>query len=195
MVVVDWRLYVAAIARGLRWTPVFVFTESASWQLAPLSATGQRRSLWKPTECEYQQTHLQHQQSQAPPLQLWGQLSLPLQHLTTLHWLPAQTSIEYNLPTLCHSYTTQTQVLFICLVFFMCTLHQNSFAPLLTQEIHVFHILRLIHLDIALFPMLLLLSGIPYLVKSDTFSRPLYLKPLWSFKASKISNHKTHPNM
>ena len=55
--------------------------------------------------------------------------------------------------------------LFIFLVFFVCTLHQDNSAPLLTREHNAFRTLRPKHLDIALFPRLLLLSGIPCLEK------------------------------
>ena len=39
------------------------------------------------------------------------------------------------------------------------------------------HTLLWKRLDIILFPMLLLLSGIPCLTKLDTFGQPLHLKP------------------
>ena len=68
--------------------------------------------------------------------------------------------------------------MFICLVFFVCTLHQDNSASPLTQEFYAFRTLSQKHLDIALFPMLLLLSGIPCLVKLDTFSQPMHLIPL-----------------
>ena len=54
------------------------------------------------------------------------------------------------------------QPLFICLAFFMSTLHQNSSAPPLIQELYAFCTWRPKHLDIAPFLMLLLLSGILY---------------------------------
>ena len=52
----------------------------------------------------------------------------------------------------------------------MSTLHQDSSAPPLTQELYAFRKYRLKHLDIAHFPMLLLLSGILCHVKVDIFS-------------------------
>ena len=67
------------------------------------------------------------------------------------------------------------QPLFSCLVFFMRAVHRDNSAPLLNQEHNAFHVLRPKHLDIAPFPMLLLLSGIPCLA----FSPLLHLKPLW----------------
>ena len=70
------------------------------------------------------------------------------------------------------------QPMFICLTFSMSTLHQDSSAPPLTQELYTFRTLRPKHLDIAHFPMSLLLSGILCLVKLDTFSQPLHLE-LW----------------
>ena len=46
----------------------------------------------------------------------------------------------------------------------MCTVHRDSSAPLVTQELYVFHTFRPKHLGIALFPILLLVSRIPCLV-------------------------------
>ena len=69
------------------------------------------------------------------------------------------------------------QPLFIHLVFFMCMFHQDSSTSLLTQERYIF--LRPKHFGHHSFPMLLLLSGIPCLVKLDTFSQPMNLKLLW----------------
>ena len=62
------------------------------------------------------------------------------------------------------------QPLFICLTFFVSTLHLDSSVPPLT--------LTTKHLDIAHFPMPLLLSGILCLIILDTFSQPLHLELL-----------------
>ena len=57
------------------------------------------------------------------------------------------------------------------------TVHSIRTAPLLlTKELCTFHMLRPKHLDIAVLPMLLL-SRIHCLVKVDTFSQQLHLKP------------------
>ena len=71
--------------------------------------------------------------------------------------------------------------LFICLVFFVCTLRQDNSALLLTQELCALHTLRpkLIILNSTLAPVLFRLSGIPCLMKLNTFSQSLHLKPLW----------------
>ena len=71
------------------------------------------------------------------------------------------------------------QPLFICLTFSVSTLHQDSSAPPLTQEHYTFHTLRPEHLDIAHFPILLLLSGILCFMKLDIFSQPLHLRLPW----------------
>lgn len=60
------------------------------------------------------------------------------------------------------------------------------------------HTLLWKHLDIILFPMLLLLSEILCLMKLDTFGQPLHLKPFWRSiclkpnTASKFSTTHTH---
>ena len=51
----------------------------------------------------------------------------------------------------------------------VCSLHEDNSDPLLTQELYALHMLRAKHLHVALFPMMLLLSGIPCLVKLDIF--------------------------
>ena len=60
----------------------------------------------------------------------------------------------------------------------MCTLHQDSSASPPTLELCAFHALRPKHLDFIVFRMLPLLPGIVCLVKLDTLSQPLHLKPL-----------------
>ena len=52
----------------------------------------------------------------------------------------------------------------------ICTCHQDSYAPLLTQELslNAFHTLRPKHLEMAVFPVLFLLSRIPSLMNLDT---------------------------
>ena len=62
-------------------------------------------------------------------------------------------------------------LMFICLILFMYTFHQDSTASPLAGELYTFHTLRPKHLDIVLVPMLLLLSEIIYLVKLNTFSQ------------------------
>ena len=90
-------------------------------------------------------------------------------------------------------------ICFMCVLFFMCTIYQDNFSPLLTQELYTFHILRPKYLDIVLFPMLLLPSWIPCLMKLGTFCQPLHLKLLWRpiclklSPASKFSNPHSHP--
>lgn len=64
-----------------------------------------------------------------------------------------------------------THLMFICLMLFMCTFHQDSTASHFAEELYTFHALRPKLLDIAPFPMLHLLSGIVYLVKLNTFSQ------------------------
>ena len=49
----------------------------------------------------------------------------------------------------------------------------------LTPEPYVFYMLRLKHFTLLSFPVLFLLFDIPCLVKLDTCSQPLHLKPLW----------------
>ena len=70
------------------------------------------------------------------------QLALKWDHvsplLRTLHWLPIQARIEYKLSTLCHSFFALIQPLFICLTFSVSTLHQDSSAPHLSQELYAF---------------------------------------------------------
>ena len=84
-----------------------------------------------------------------------------------------------KLSTLCPSvFLVLVQPLFICLVFCMSTLHPDRSAPLLTQELYAFHTLRPKYLGVDPFAVLFLLSGIPGLVKLDTFSQPLHFKPL-----------------
>ena len=68
------------------------------------------------------------------------------------------------------------QPLFICLTFSVSTLNYDSSAPSLTQELYAFRTPRPKHLDIAHFPIPLLLSGILCLVRLDIFSQPLKLK-------------------
>ena len=62
--------------------------------------------------------------------------TLPL--LKTLHWLPIQTRMEYNMSTRCHSFFSETAP-----VYFSDILHvyspSNSSAPPLTQELYDFH--------------------------------------------------------
>ena len=56
-----------------------------------------------------------------------------------LHWLPIQqfrARMEYKVSTLCHSFFVRYVILS------MCTLHQGSHAPPLTQELYVSHTLR-----------------------------------------------------
>lgn len=55
------------------------------------------------------------------------------------HWLPIQqfrARMEYKVSTLCHSFFVRYVILS------MCTLHQDSHAPPLTQELNVSHTLR-----------------------------------------------------
>ena len=56
--------------------------------------------------------------------------------LRTLHWLPIQARIEYVANTV--TPLSLIQPLFICLTFSMSTLHQDSSAPHLTQELYAF---------------------------------------------------------
>ena len=81
--------------------------------------------------------------------------------LRSLHWLPVQSRIECKLSTLCHLFFLPVvvgggdgggglllllllllQPLFICLICFMCTLHQDRSAHLLTQDLYAFHTFR-----------------------------------------------------
>ena len=75
-----------------------------------------------------------------------------------------------------HSVTPSSliQTLFICLIFSMSTLHQDSSTPPLTQQLFAFPTWRPKHLDIAHFPMPLLLSGILCLVKLDILNQPAF---------------------
>ena len=95
--------------------------------------------------------------------------------LRTLHWLPIQAHIECKLSTLCQSFFSDTAPVYP-FTFSISTPHEDNSAPPLTQELYAFHTERPKHLDIAHFPMPLLLSGILCLVKLDTFMRPLHLK-------------------
>ena len=62
--------------------------------------------------------------------------------LETLHWLPIKACIECK-----ETLQSLMQPLFICLTFFvMCTLHQDSSAPLLTHQLYAYHTRRLIFL-------------------------------------------------
>jgi len=102
-------------------------------------------------------------------------------------------TIRYQL---CHSFFSDSDKTPVYLsVFFMCTLHKDSSAPLPTQELYAYPTLRPKHLDISLSPM----SGIPCLAKLDTFSHPLHSKMLWRYiclkptTASKFSISHTPP--
>ena len=74
--------------------------------------------------------------------------------------------------------SVKIQPLLICLIFSASTLHQDSSALPLTQELYAFRAERPKHLDIAHFPVPLLLSGNLCLLKLDTFSQPLRLEVL-----------------
>ena len=105
--------------------------------------------------------------------------------LRSLHWLTIKTCIKDKLSTLCHFFTL-IQPLFICLTFFLSYLHRDSSSPLI-QELYAFCTWRPKHLDIALFPRLLLLSGIVCLLKLDACSQPLHLKLPWRLIFSNLS--------
>ena len=66
---------------------------------------------------------------------------------------------ESTLTTLCHSFCL-IKLMCIGLIFFMCTVNQHSSTPPLTQQLYALHMLRPKHLDILLFPVPFLLSGI-----------------------------------
>ena len=76
--------------------------------------------------------------------------------LLALHWLPIQARIEYKLPTLCHSFFSDTAPVCLSDLFFTCTLHRDSSAPPLTQELYAFCTWWPSILVIACFPMPLL---------------------------------------
>ena len=81
--------------------------------------------------------------------------------------------------THCNCTIEMIQPLFICLTFSVSTLHKDSSDPPLTQELYAFRTYRPKHLDIAHFPMLLLLSGIVCLMKlRHTQSTTAFKTPL-----------------
>ena len=93
------------------------------------------------------------------------------------------------------SATSLLQLLFTSLVFFVYTpsIHLRSSSN--SRTLRIPHV-KTKHLDITLFPKLLLLSGSTYLVKLDSFSQPLQLRPLWKpirLKPTTASQFSTPP--
>ena len=62
--------------------------------------------------------------------------------LRAFHWLPIEARIENKLSTFYHSFffPSLIQPLIICLTFFMSTLHRDSSALPLTQELRISHL-------------------------------------------------------
>ena len=91
----------------------------------------------------------------------------PCDHMTIWIWLS----------TLCHSFSSDTAPVYSsCLLRVYALSRQLHFS---SDSRTLCILLRPKHFGHHSFPMLLLLSGIPCLVKLDTFSQPVNLKLLW----------------
>ena len=111
----------------------------------------------------------------------WDHVS-PL--LRTLHWLPIQTPIECKLLTLCHSFFSDTAPVYLSDLLYVYSPLRQLRSSSDRRTLCISHIKTKTFLDIAHFPMPLLLSGILCLVKLDTFSQPLHLELFWRLVCS-----------
>ena len=83
-------------------------------------------------------------------------------------------ALRWALRVYCHSFISDTAPVYLSDLH--VTLHQDSSAPPLTQELYAFRTWRPKQLYIAHFPMPLLLSGILCLVKLNIISQPQHFE-------------------